>query len=60
MTLQNAKRRFEEMGFEVTRDVSPYRYKCRRIGTLAWFRHHDLYVMLDYAGRSTAITGLAA
>jgi hypothetical protein len=49
MTLKNAQRRFGEMGFECVRDVPPYRYKYRRIGTVAWRRSSDLYAMLEAA-----------
>jgi hypothetical protein len=50
MTLQNAKRRFESAGYEVARDVAPYRYKARKVGTLAWVRHHCLYTLLTVTG----------
>lgn len=36
MTLKNAKWRFEEMGCEVTKAVLPYKYRYRRLGSLAW------------------------
>lgn len=46
MTLKNARRRFEEYGYEVERDSWPYKYKCRRIGTLKWLRGNCLEALL--------------
>lgn len=46
MTLKNARRRFDEMGYECERDTAPYKYKCRRVGTLAWRRSNSLEALL--------------
>lgn len=46
MTLKNARRRFEAMGWEVEKGIIPYKYKARRVGTLAWMRGDCLDVML--------------
>lgn len=47
MTLKNARRRFEAMGWEVEKGIIPYKYKARRVGTLAWMRGDCLDTMLE-------------
>jgi hypothetical protein len=46
VTLKNAKWRFAEFGWEVEKGIIPYKYKARRVGTLAWMRGDCLDVML--------------
>ncbi len=47
MTLKNAKHRFGDMGMEVERVVvGPYKFRYRRLGTLAWRGGDCLYDLL--------------
>ncbi len=51
MTLKNAKHRFGDMGMEVERVVvGPYKFRYRRLGTLAWRGGDCLYDLLVAAG----------
>ena len=51
MTLKNARRRFESLGWEVERDLARYRYKARAVGSLRWVRHFYLESLLLVAER---------
>lgn len=54
MTLKNAQRRFADLGYECEKDVAPYKYKARMIGTTAWtIRASDLDWMLTAAANAT-------
>lgn len=46
MTLKNAQRRFNYLGYEVEKDRLLYRYKCRKIGTFKWIQHNCLDTLL--------------
>jgi hypothetical protein len=54
MTLKNARRRFEAMGWEVEKGIIPYKYKARPIGRLAWMRGDCLDAMLRAAEEECA------
>jgi hypothetical protein len=54
VTLKNARRRFAEMGYEAERDVAPYKYKARKVGTTAWRRASCLEWLLEYARTESA------
>lgn len=54
MTLKNARRRLEELGYECAKDVAPYRYKCRKVGKLAWVRGNSLEAMIMMAEEEKA------
>lgn len=57
MTLKNARRRFEEMGYEVERDVAPFKYKARKLGHLAWRRDACLDRLLEWAATTKKAAG---